>query len=152
MSVHSQAGNISSSVDHNVGWHFTLSSRIAYNRPPGCETLHVDCTLPHGIFVDPYELDLRSESYTYSIDTVPDLERPASAVPAQSTALRLHVAPPLIEKEGMVELALPLHARYGNPSSEVREEAYMAVHLPPPTAFWSCSHPGAQPTQIVCLV
>lgn len=142
MSVFAPAGNVSSTVDHNVGFHFALTTRLAYHTPARCHSLHVDYALPHGLFVDPYELDLRTDAYTYSLAATPDLERPLSAVEYRDTWLQLHVDPASVGQYGDVHLVLPLHGRYGLPSNGPREEAYMAVSLPPPTAFWRCNHPG----------
>lgn len=137
MTSSSDPGSVASSVDQNVGFHFTLSSNLSYRRPPGCLSLHVGYVLHPGVFADPYELDQRAESYAYTIGAMPDLERPVSAVEDHDTLLRLDLQLPS-DAEGAIEVALPLHGRYGLPSSELREEAYAVVYVPPPQAFWQC--------------
>ncbi|EKM55806.1 uncharacterized protein PHACADRAFT_93850 [Phanerochaete carnosa HHB-10118-sp] len=129
--------SIASSVDSNVGFHFTHNTRLVWRRPSGCHALYVEYILPPGIFADPYELDLRADSYTYSIDTQPDLERPVSAVEYRSTLLRLDVKLPS-DAEGVIQVALPLHGRYGLPSSAPLEEAYAVAYVSSPDAFWQC--------------
>ena len=142
MSLVVQPGNVSSSLDHNIGFHFTYSSKLAYHRPPQCSELVVDYLLPRGLFADPYELDLRSDSYSYATDIMPDLERPVSAVAEGDTALRLRLNPSSISDSGLVEISLPLHARYGDISESAREEAYAKLFLPFPQAFWHCPNQG----------
>ena len=141
MADHAQPGNVSSAIDHHVGFHFSLTSTLSARPPSGCDQLCLDYTLPHGLFADPYELDLRSDTYSYAMDTVPDLERPVSAVPTGDTLLRLHVNPSLTHSDA-VEISLPLHARYGYLSNGDREEAYARLFLPSPHAFWRCPGRG----------
>ncbi|GJE97038.1 PIG-X [Phanerochaete sordida] len=133
-------GTVASSVDDNVGFHFTHDTTLTWRRPPGCHALHVDYILPPDVFADPYELDLRADDYTYTIDAYPDLERPVSAVEQRNTRLRLDVKLPsdVEHAEGVTEVALPLHGRYGLPSSRPRGEAYAVAYVPPPQAFWEC--------------
>ena len=135
-------GNLSSTLDQHIGFHFSLATVLLYHRPAHCSSLHLHYVLPHGLFVDPYELDLRTDAYTYSLSASPDLERPVSAVEHHETSLQLTLAPSAVKDHGRLELAVPIHGRYGLPSYGPREEAYMALKLPPPTAFWRCGESG----------
>jgi GPI mannosyltransferase 1 subunit X len=141
MADHDHPGNVSFSVDHNVGFHFLLNSKLVFERPSRCKTLCLDYALPPGLFADPYELELHNDAYTYEIDAMPDLERPVFAVEASNTLLHLYVNS-FIGNSGAVDISLPLHARYGYVSEGAREEAYAKLFLPTPHAFWQCPDLG----------
>ncbi|KIP02661.1 hypothetical protein PHLGIDRAFT_45244, partial [Phlebiopsis gigantea 11061_1 CR5-6] len=99
---------------------------------------HLAYALPRGVFVDPYELDQRAHLYTYTLRAPPDLEKPLSAVDDGDAELQVHVAPASVGDRGEIHVELPLHARYGRPAHQPRDEAYSVVRMSPPTAVWRC--------------
>ena len=137
--------NLSSRLDHHAGFHFSLATAVAYTRPVGCTGPHIAYALPRGVFVDPYELDLRAHEYTYDLRAPPDLEKPLSAVDDGEPSLQVHVAPALVGDRGELRVEVPLHARYGYPSNQPRDEAYSIIRMAPPTAFWRCGESGMSP-------
>lgn len=140
--------NLSSRLDHHAGFHFTLATAVAYDRPAACSGPHLAYALPRGVFVDPYELDQRAHLYTYTLRAPPDLEKPLSAVDDGDASLQVHVAPASVGDRGEMHVELPLHARYGRPAHQPRDEAYAVVRMSPPTAVWRCGE-SALPLELL---
>jgi hypothetical protein len=99
-------------------------------------TLHVAHALPSAIFVDPYELELRSDSYAFHLWGERNLEYPVHAMPrgGQQVLLDVRVVPGAEE----VTVELPLHLRYETPG----HGGYQLLSVPWPSAFWACHTTG----------
>ena len=142
---------LSSILAPTKGLHTTSTTRLALHhgdRPRSSCTLHLYFTLPTQLFVDPYELAHRRESYRFERFGGGNLEAPVFAPGAGADApagLLLDLIIPGGEgPEGedgstwssVIQIDVPLHARYGVPKTE--GELIDEVALPPPEAFWTC--------------
>lgn len=137
-------GSISSIVRPRVGFHFELDSTVKLNAPPLCADLKVRYHLPPDLFVDPYELDLRSARYSYKIHPVVDLEVPVHTAGHSYSTLELVVHTPLLDQgTRQHSVVLPLHARYGHPSLVLNpDESYEIIRVLQPIASWPCEIAG----------
>ncbi len=150
---------LSSILTPAKGLHTTSSTRLALRGPhPRRCTLHLYFALPTQLFADPYELAHRRASYAFERFGGGDLEAPVFAPGAGGggpSGLLLDVLVPeriVSDDDGIgrgegssssssiVEVDVPLHARYGVPKTggELTDE----VALPPPEAFWACPSSG----------
>ena len=155
---------LSSILTPAKGLHTTSSTRLALRGPhPRRCTLHLYFALPTQLFADPYELAHRRASYAFERFGGGDLEAPVFAPGAGAggpSGLLLDVLVPVRivgDDDGIgrgegsgggsgsgngsiVEVDVPLHARYGVPKTggELTDE----VALPPPEAFWACPSSG----------
>ena len=144
---------LSSILTPTRGLHTTSTTRLALHRGDGPRsscTLHLYFTLPAQLFADPYELAHHRASYTFERFGGGNLEAPVFAPGAGADApagLLLDLIVPGGEgvddegedgstRSGVVQIDVPLHARYGVPKTggELIDE----VALPPPEAFWAC--------------
>ena len=60
--------------------------------------------IPHGLFVDPNELDPRTDAYTYSLSALPNLKRSMLAVEHHETSLHLTIALSAVEDHSRLKL------------------------------------------------
>jgi hypothetical protein len=149
---------LSSILTPTKGLHTTSTTRLALHRGDRRRspcTLHLYFTLPTQLFADPYELAHRRESYRFERFGGGNLEAPVFAPGAGADApsgLLLDLIVPEggeaaddvgIGGEGegedgsVIQIDVPLHARYGVPKTgggELIDE----VTLPIPEAFWAC--------------
>jgi hypothetical protein len=136
---------LSSTLNPTKGLHTTSTTRLALrdssSRARSC-TLHLYFSLPTQLFADPYELALRHAFYAFERFGGGNLEAPVFAPGAGGpSGLLLDVVVPEDvvdddEHEGIIQIDVPLHARYGVPKTGV--ELMDEVVLPPPEAFWAC--------------
>lgn len=135
---------ISSTLHQRVGFHFSCISRLLLRRHSQCTALQLQYILPPDLFVDPYELDLHSEAYSYQMVPKPDLELPIFTADHQATLLHLDISSRVLNMEhGSLNVTLPLHARYGRPSYHLDpDDAYEILRFPQPVAYWLCMSPG----------
>ena len=149
---------LSSILTPTKGLHTTSTTRLAVHRGDrrrsSC-TLHLYFTLPTQLFADPYELAHRRESYRFERFGGGNLEAPVFA-PGAGGGAPSGLLLDLIVPEGgegvddvgfggegegedgsVIQIDVPLHARYGVPKTgggELIDE----VALPIPEAFWAC--------------
>ena len=151
---------LSSTLTPTKGLHTTSTTRLALHRGDRRRspcTLHLYFTLPTQLFADPYELTHRRESYRFERFGGGNLEAPVFAPGAGADApsgLLLDLIVPEggeavddvgIGGEGdgdgedgrVVQIDVPLHARYGVPKMGGGERID-EVTLPIPEAFWAC--------------
>jgi len=134
---------LSSTLTPTNGFHTTSTTHIALrgSRPRSC-TLHLYFVLPAQLFADPYELAHRREYYTFERFGGGNLEAPVFAPGAGGpSGLLLDLIVPEIRDGSILDIEVPLHARYGIP--RMGGELIDEVVLPPPEAFWACPQPGA---------
>ncbi|KAJ8455569.1 hypothetical protein ONZ45_g18906 [Pleurotus djamor] len=125
---------ISSSLDPHAGFHTSSRSLIKLEDSALLErcTLHLYYDLPPLIFFDPYELALRSDSYNFRHMGEVNLELPIAAMRKENSELLLNVT--YWPGDLVVEVDVPLHARYGEPNSV----GYVEVDVPRPKGFFAC--------------
>ena len=149
---------LSSTLTPTKGLHTTSTTRLALHRGDRRRspcTLHLYFTLPTQLFADPYELAPRGESYRFERFGGGNLEAPVFAPGAGADApsgLLLDLIVPeggeAVEDVGIggdgdgedgsvVQIDVPLHARYGVPKMGGGERID-EVTLPIPEAFWAC--------------
>ena len=147
---------LSSTLTPTKGLHTTSTTRLALHRDDRRRspcTLHLYFTLPTQLFADPYELAHRRESYRFERFGGGNLEAPVFAPGAGADApsgLLLDLIVPeggeAVEDVGIggdgedgsvVQIDVPLHARYGVPKMGGGERID-EVTLPIPEAFWAC--------------
>ncbi|KAJ7485653.1 PIG-X [Mycena latifolia] len=119
-----------SSLQHAQSFHPVFKTRVV---APGFEecALHLHYVLPPLVFVDPYELDNRAESYSFRYAGPESLELPAAALPDEQAALLISVVGTPEEVE------VPLHVRY--PAADaVAAGPFKHTELPWPEAFYVC--------------
>ncbi|THH13811.1 hypothetical protein EW146_g6448 [Bondarzewia mesenterica] len=134
--------SVSSTLSSVQGFHTTLSSRITSERPPSC-SLHLYQELPNYLFVDPYELDHYSDSYSFELSGPSNLEAPVFTVNDDSTLL-LNLSLPVASSQSLnLTVDIPLHLRYGRPAKRGESAGHhlVAVTVPAPVAFWACTDP-----------
>ncbi|TFK34534.1 PIG-X [Crucibulum laeve] len=163
---------LTSKLYPSEGFHPTSSTKITLNVPypkvlNNC-TLHLHYTLPRLLFIDPYELVHRKESYRFHHWGISDLEKPVHAldwgaktedglaeVPGedsehfeQGAELLLDVTLPAVPEDVIVtsevQVDVPMHLRYAKPLtsgalSGKESESHEAVRLNWPTAFLQCT-------------
>jgi hypothetical protein len=112
-------------------------TRPAAAQRPACK-LHLVQTLPSGVFVDPYELQLRREEYSAVVYGELNLELPVHEMSGEGQVVDVRVAISAEAKEVQVEL--PLHLRYGVPR---KGGGMQVVEISWPEAFWACPPNGA---------
>lgn len=122
------------------GFHTTISARISINSPPAATcSLHLSLQLPAHLFVDPYELDRYSASYSFQISGPSNLEAPVFIVDSSDTTLLLNIT--LTDHGGNGQIAVidvPLHSRYGRPLRGHATGIHNIV-MTAPTVFWACN-------------
>ena len=147
---------LSSTLTPTKGLHTTSTTRLALHRGDRRRspcTLHLYFTLPTQLFADPYELAHRGESYRFERFGGGNLEAPVFAPGAGADApsgLLLDLIVPeggeAVDDVGIggdgedgrvVQIDVPLHARYGVPKMGGGERID-EVTLPIPEAFWAC--------------
>ena len=151
---------LSSTLTPTKGLHTTSTTRLALHRGDRRRspcTLHLYFTLPTQLFADPYELAHRGESYRFERFGGGNLEAPVFAPGAGADApsgLLLDLIVPeggeAVDDVGIggdgdgdgedgrvVQIDVPLHARYGVPKMGGGERIN-EVTLPIPEAFWAC--------------
>lgn len=128
----------------NRGFHGSLISNITLShshRRPEC-TLHILYVLPPIAFIDPYELELRSDQYTYHYEGTRNLELPIVAVDRDKPGVLLVDVNDVTKKggNGHLEVEVPLHFRYGVPLEECEssKEAVERGSLEQPWGFITC--------------
>ncbi|KAI0693870.1 hypothetical protein BC835DRAFT_1415627 [Cytidiella melzeri] len=138
------ASTISTRVEHLVGFHFSAISHLRLSRPLHCEALRLRYTFTPDFIVDPYELDLHEDAYAYELHPHPDLELPVFAASSASTVLTLLISRQTFDRgQRLLDIILPLHARYGKPSYLLNnDEAYEVLRFPQPGATWQCTSPS----------
>jgi hypothetical protein len=147
---------LSSILNPEKGLHTTSITRLAL-RGSGARlcTLHLYFSLPTQLFADPYELAHRRAYYAFEHFGGGNLEAPVFAPGAGGpSGLLLDVIIPEDvdvhgDEKAIVEVDVPLHARYGVPRNggDLMDE----VALPPPEAFWSCPASGGGGEGTPCL-
>lgn len=132
----------------NRGFHGSLISNITLShshRRPEC-TLHILYVLPPIAFIDPYELELRSDQYTYHYEGTRNLELPIVAVDRDKPGVLLVDVNDVTKKggNGHLEVEVPLHFRYGVPLEECEssKEAVERGSLEQPWGFITCPLSG----------
>ncbi|KAF9447413.1 hypothetical protein P691DRAFT_760813 [Macrolepiota fuliginosa MF-IS2] len=122
-------------------------SRSTVELVSGNCSLHLFYQLSSSLFVDPYELAQRQQSYTFVRWGHADLEKPVHAVANSDTNVLINVNVPLSLPEDenggkQLDVEVPLHARYGVPltstSPNVGSGNYQGLVLEPPEAFIAC--------------
>ncbi|TCD67643.1 hypothetical protein EIP91_012153 [Steccherinum ochraceum] len=126
------------SLDDQHGAHRKYHTRLLSPFLPRPCSLHIRYHFPADIYVDPYELeDLWAHPFWLN-DTV-NLEHP---VRTGSTLhpTELQVALKDVAADSEILLTVPVHVRYGLPSSD----HHSSVVLPQPTGVWSCPSDGVE--------
>jgi hypothetical protein len=118
----------------------------------------VHANLPAEVFVDPYELELYREHYTFEVfrqigersanagraDGV-DLEVPVFALGEDEQrgkwGVRVDVINPC-SSDGELEVDIPLHLRYGRPRTTESDAVAVVVDIEPPEVYWTCEGAG----------
>ena len=149
-----------SSITPEDGFHRTSATHIIITNhsvlpssvTPNC-TLHLYFSLPPLIFIDPYELSNYAQFYTFKHWGTANLELPVQAVSQNNSWLLLNVNVPQErvlwarddphleaghdEIDVALEIKVPLHLRYGNPSY-ASNSGYDTTEMDWPTGFLSC--------------
>ncbi|KAI0036947.1 PIG-X [Vararia minispora EC-137] len=130
---------ISWHLDPPYGAHPKSITRIHLAAPcPADCTLHLQHILPPDLFVDPYELELYADAYTYSLSNPRvELEKPVFAVPNEPLTLRVNIRDACARET--LEVEVPLHVRYGRLRDEQTRADEPVVQVRPPDAFWTCA-------------
>ncbi|KAJ7255885.1 PIG-X [Mycena haematopus] len=97
------------------------------------------------VFVDPYELSNRADAYSFKYYAGPsNLELPVFALSGdgdeENAVLLLTVSQPL-SADGVLDVEVPLHTRYGSTrvsTSESSTGSFQLTQLPWPDAFLAC--------------
>ncbi|KAJ7982858.1 PIG-X [Mycena polygramma] len=133
----------SSSLLHPHSFHPVFRTAISAPGYTNC-SLHLHYVLPAIVFVDPYELNDRVEAYTFQYAGPSNLELPVFALPAaeHDPELLITVAQPL-PAEGVLEVEVPLHVRYGATAKTGGKAPFEHTQLPWPSAFLVCPSPSA---------
>jgi hypothetical protein len=136
--------SISTTLHPNYGFHTSLATKITGISLPSSDcTLHVLYTFPPIVFVDPYELDLYEEAYTYRYSGVRNLELPIMAVDRDRQGLLIVdiLVPEANKNELELEVKVPLHFRYGVPQNDDGTGMERVV-IPEPYVFRACPTEG----------
>ncbi|KAK7044508.1 RBR-type E3 ubiquitin transferase [Favolaschia claudopus] len=132
----------SSSLLHPYSYHPVFRTRISAPGHKNC-TLNLRFELPPLIFVDPYELGNRADTYSYKYAGPLNLELPVFALgedDSQNSTLLVTSAESL-SREGALELDAPLHVRY--PHTRATGTAFQETKLSWPDAFLACPLSGS---------
>lgn len=133
------ASLLSFQLSTGQGFHTTSVSRLVINHVPTSCALHLLYTLSSHIFADQYELGHHSQSYTSQILGKSNLEAPVFAIEDEDSLLFLRLAhPDTLTEPIIVNITVPLHLRYGLPSSGKPASGLTNVTVPSPVAFWAC--------------
>lgn len=121
------------------GFHFTVTTRLAPHPHAPAEncTLRLLHALPPDVYADRYELAQRPGLSASSLTGASDLELPVGGVDEGGSVLLLDV--PEEGESGELVVDVPLHARYGRPSSQ---GGYHTIQLGRPVGFWVCHEPS----------
>ncbi|KAF9011919.1 hypothetical protein BDQ17DRAFT_1345116 [Cyathus striatus] len=135
---------LSSGLYPTQGFHTTSTTKINVSSLPSSScTLELLYALPPLIFVDRYELALRSSSYNFSINSASgnlDLEKPVHAVEQETVELKVSVGLWDAEKEEAVVIDVPMHLRYPEAAgADSKEQQYVSVRLDWPKGVVTCS-------------
>lgn len=115
------------------GFHTTLSTELNLVKPTQANcSLHQLLKLPPRVFVDPYELALRGQ--TFQISGSSNLELPVTAMDSSGSFVLFELLN--IAKNGPVHVEIPLHVRYGVPDGPELTDIQW------PFSFWSCPSTG----------
>ncbi|KAJ6495406.1 PIG-X [Mycena sanguinolenta] len=132
-----------SSSLHPESFHPVFKTSISAPGHENC-TLNLHYELSPMIFVDPYELSNRADTYSFKYAGPSNLELPVFALSGddeeENAALLVSVAQPL-SADGVLDVEVPLHARYGHTrssTSESSENSFQLTPLPWPDAFLAC--------------
>lgn len=128
-----------SSISPKDGFHPTSTTRIHLPHFESNCSLHLYFSLQPLIFVDPYELAHHEQFYTFKHWGTSNIELPVSAVDEGGSAVLLDIYFPEGAKE--VEVALPLHLRYGNPA-KASSSGHQSVEMAWPKGFLACQSEG----------
>ncbi|KAK7039628.1 RBR-type E3 ubiquitin transferase [Favolaschia claudopus] len=132
----------SSSLLHPHSYHPVFRTRISASGHENC-TLNLYYELPPLIFVDPYELSNRADTYSYKYAGSSNLELPVFALgeddSRNSTLLVTGVE--TLSREGVLEVEVPLHTRYAHTSTT--GTTFQETKLSWPDAFLACSLSGS---------
>ena len=113
------------------GFHSTFVSCLSLPPPPPPCALHALYSLPPHVFVDPNEL-----TDDHDLRTVVDLEAPVFSVDQHSTHILYNITERTarFHPNGTVCFSLPIHARYGTPSTS----GLRPLSINCPQVFSSC--------------
>ncbi|KAF8871033.1 PIG-X [Infundibulicybe gibba] len=133
------------------GFHRTISVTI-----PHLTADHDDCTchiylaLPAAMFVDPYELALYHEIFTFEYWGTRDLERPVAAV-SQADSLVLISPRDTNNRTREITVDIPIHSRYGDLRLYERpgwNVGYQEVALEHPYGLMRCPISSTRKSQL----
>lgn len=119
---------------------------------PLCD-LFVSLHLPSAVFVDPYELDLRKQTYDAYVQGETNLELPVHEMTGRGQDVLLRIVLPseletskagIEEARGVnVHFDLPLHLRYAQPRRVLEGDEHSdKARVNWPDAFWACPPDG----------
>ena len=113
------------------GFHSSFFSCLPLPSLPASCSLHALYSLPPHVFVDPNEL-----TDDHDLRTAVDLEAPVFSVSQDPTRILLNITAntALFHQNGTVCFSLPIHARYGTPSTS----RLHPVSIDCPQVFSSC--------------
>jgi len=125
--------NLSSVLHPSYGYHPVSTTTLLIPSLENC-TFHLLYTLPPSVFVDKYELENYRHSYSFHYWGTSNLEYPVFAVELSASTLLLNVK----RSDGMIQIDLPLHLRYGWPAPPSSKTGYVSIKVKKPTCFVSC--------------
>ncbi|KAF7344420.1 RBR-type E3 ubiquitin transferase [Mycena sanguinolenta] len=133
-----------SSLLHPESFHPVFKTSISAPGHENC-TLNLHYGLPPMIFIDPYELSNRADTYSFKYAGPSNLELPVFALGGggeddKNAQLLVTMAQPL-SAEGVLEVEVPLHARYGHTRASTvasSENSFQLTQIPWPDAFLAC--------------
>ncbi|KAJ7269864.1 PIG-X [Mycena rebaudengoi] len=137
----------SSQLTHPESFHPVYNTRISgVSRAFDECSLHLHYLLPPLVFVDPYELGNRRDSYSFKYAGTSNLELPVFALDAaqsndskSNSNLLIRIVPRTTSSSGQIDVEVPLHVRYG--STRTASSPFERTELAWPDAFFSCSTP-----------
>lgn len=139
---HQSKGTYSGSFQEPTGLHPKFSLKVAAGKPESEEcTLNAYFSIPKEFFIDKYQLADQQLLESLGLKKLKaihgdtDLEAPTWTQGRWGSNALFEIDPKRIDDNGLVDVELPLHLRYQQPSyfSE-----YSPAELPWPTVFWAC--------------
>ena len=124
--------SITTRLEPSRGFHPVSVSDIVLEHAEGCN-LALQFDLPPEVFVDPHELALRSNAYTFAYDGSRDLEKPVNALDYGRNALSVYS---ILSLSSNLTVEVPLHLRYGPPAPNGGNQV---VTIPWPRASIECT-------------